>query len=92
VIPYYLVDAVCEVPYGAYPTGMPYEYYSDEVHLKEWLKVQKDPPAFTSFLKRNIYDCPDHAAYIELAGGIDRIQELRARELLLHKEETNAKL
>ncbi len=92
VIPYYLVDAVCEVPYGAYPTGMPYEYYSDEKHLKEWLTVQKDSTAFQSFLKRNIHDCPDHAAYIERSGGMDRIQELRARELLLHKEENHAKL
>jgi len=92
VIPYYLVDAVCEVPYGAYPTGMPYEYYSDEKHLKQWLTVQKNPTAFKSFLKSNIYDCPDHAAYIELSGGIDRIQELRAKELLLHKEEIHAEL
>ncbi|MCP4123684.1 MAG: CoA transferase subunit A, partial [Bacteroidetes bacterium] len=29
-IPYHLVDAVCEVPYGAYPGTMPYEYFSDE--------------------------------------------------------------
>ena len=78
--------------YGAYPTGMPYEYYSDEKHLKQWLTVQKDPIDFTSFMKRNIFDCPDHAAYIELAGGTDRIQELRARELLLHKEEKHAEL
>ncbi|TAL32337.1 MAG: CoA transferase subunit A [Spirochaetes bacterium] len=85
-IPYYLVDAVCEVPYGAYPTGMPGEYYSDEAHLKEWLTAQGDPAAFASFLKRIIHDCPDHAAYIELAGGIGRIKELRARELMLHKE------
>lgn len=92
VIPYYLVDAVCEVPNGAYPTGMPYEYYSDEAHLKEWLTVQKDQAAFMSFLKRNIYECPDHAAYIELSGGIDRIQVLRARELMLHKEENHAGL
>jgi glutaconate CoA-transferase subunit A len=71
---------------------MPYEYYSDEKHLRQWLTVQNDPTAFTSFMKRNIYDCPDHATYIELAGGIDRIQELRARELLLHKEENHAEL
>ena len=30
-IPYYLVDAVCEVPYGSYPGNMAYEYFSDEI-------------------------------------------------------------
>ena len=29
-IPYWLVDAVCLVPYGSYPGEMPYEYTSDE--------------------------------------------------------------
>ena len=28
VIPFYCVDAVCEVPYGSYPGNMPYEYSS----------------------------------------------------------------
>jgi glutaconate CoA-transferase, subunit A len=85
-IPYFLVDAVCEVPYGAYPTGMPGEYFSDEAHLKEWLTAQGEGADFASFLKRVIHDCPDHAAYIDLMGGTDRIKELRARELMLHKE------
>jgi len=39
VIPYYLVDAVIEVPYGAYPSNMAYEYFTDEDHLMEWLKA-----------------------------------------------------
>src|SRR5216684_4484105 len=26
-IPFYCVDAVCEVPYGSYPGNMPYEYF-----------------------------------------------------------------
>jgi glutaconate CoA-transferase subunit A len=91
-IPYYLVDAVCEVPFGAYPSAMPYEYYSDEAHLKEWLTVQNNSNNFADFLRRNIYDCPDHGTYIEINGGINRIQELRAKELLLHKEDINAEL
>src|SRR5262249_5605498 len=37
VIPFYCVDAVCEVPYGSYPGNMPYEYFSDEDHLRQWL-------------------------------------------------------
>ena len=37
VIPFYCVDAVCEVPFGSYPGNMPYEYFSDEEHLRHWL-------------------------------------------------------
>ncbi|MCD6281160.1 MAG: CoA transferase subunit A [Deltaproteobacteria bacterium] len=88
-IPFYLVDAVCEVRYGAYPGNMPYEYFSDEEHLQEWLKAEQDPEVFKEFLKRNIYDCKDHAEYIELHGGIEKMNELRAKEFLIHKEANN---
>src|SRR5437899_157509 len=37
IIPFFCVDAVCEVPFGSYPANMPYEYFSDEEHLCQWL-------------------------------------------------------
>ncbi len=42
-IPYWLVDAVCLVPYGSYPGEMPYEYTSDEQHFAEWIEAEQDP-------------------------------------------------
>ena len=33
-VPFFCVDAVCEVPYGSYPGNMPGEYFSDEAHLQ----------------------------------------------------------
>lgn len=86
-IPYHLVDAVCEVPNGAYPGTMPYDYFSDEDHLNEWLTVEKDPDKFKDFLDRNIYGCKDHEEYIRLNGGSAKMRELRAKELLLYKED-----
>ena len=91
-IPFYLVDAVCEVRYGAYPGTMPYEYFSDEEHLQEWLNVQKDPEEFRKFLDYNIYDCPAHYEYIRRNGGILKMNELRHKELLLHKEVADGRL
>lgn len=85
-IPFHLVDAVCEVPGGAYPGTMAYEYFSDEDHLREWLTVEKNPENFKEFLSRNIFNCRNHEAYIALNGGIDKMRSLRAKELLLHKE------
>jgi glutaconate CoA-transferase, subunit A len=90
IIPFYLVDAVCEVPYGAYPGSMPYEYFSDEEHLSEWIDVQHDQAQFELFLQRNIHDCPDHSTYIQINGGSNKLNELRDRELLLNEEGAHA--
>lgn len=86
VIPYFLVDAVCEVPFGSYPGNMPYEYYSDEVHLRQWLNVEKDEEEFKAFLDKYIYSVNDFTEYLELCGGIQRINELRAQEHLIEVE------
>ena len=51
VIPFFCVDAVCEVPYGSYPGNMPYEYFSDEQHLKLWLEAEEDLERFQKFLQ-----------------------------------------
>ena len=86
-IPFYLVDAVCEVPFGAYPGTMPYEYFSDEDHLREWLTVEKDSEKFKAFLNRNIYECADHEEYIAKNGGSRKMKDLRAKEMLIYREE-----
>ncbi len=92
VIPFYLVDAVCEVSYGAYPGTMPYEYFSDEEHLQEWFRVQSDPEEFRRFLNRNIYECPDHYEYVHRNGGMQKINELRRKELLIDREAESGRL
>ena len=85
VIPSFCVDAVCEVPYGSYPGNMPGEYFSDEDHLKEWLTVEQDEAAYDAFLKKTIYDVPDFDGYLQRCGGLARMKELRAQELLLER-------
>jgi len=85
-IPFFLVDAVCEVPYGAYPGLMPHEYFSDEDHLKEWLQAEADPEAYAAFTEKNVYRCANHMDYINKNGGIDRMMELRRLELNIDTE------
>jgi glutaconate CoA-transferase subunit A len=65
---------------------MPYEYYSDEVHLRQWLNVEKDEEQFRQFLDKYIYSVKDFTEYLELCGGIQRINELRAQEHLIEVE------
>ncbi|HDP24027.1 MAG TPA: CoA transferase subunit A [Deltaproteobacteria bacterium] len=82
-IPFWCVDAVIEVPYGSYPGNMPYEYFSDEEHLREWLKVEKDPEELKKFIDRQILGTKDFYEYLELNGGIEKMKKLRAAELLI---------
>jgi glutaconate CoA-transferase subunit A len=83
-IPFLCVDAVCEVPFGSYPGNMPGEYFSDEDHLKLWMEAEKDPAAFAQFLEDHIFGVRDFTEYLDLCGGLKRLQALRQRELLLH--------
>ena len=65
-IPFYMVDAVVEVPYGSYPGNMPYLYFSDEEHLAHWLKVENDPEEFEKFLDHHIYNVANFQEYLYL--------------------------
>lgn len=80
-IPFYCVDAVCQVPCGSYPGNMPYEYYSDEIHLREWLTVERDVDAYLAFIDRLIFGTTDFEEYLERSGGAARMDELRKQEL-----------
>ncbi|MBM4004221.1 MAG: CoA transferase subunit A [Planctomycetes bacterium] len=80
-IPFYCVDAVCEVPFGSYPGNMPYEYYSDEIHLREWLTAEEDPQRYQEFIDRILLSVDCFADYLERSGGKQRMQSLRDEEL-----------
>ena len=83
VIPYFAVDAVCEVPYGSYPGNMANLYFSDEDHIQEWLKLERDPEEFKAFLDKHIYNTTDFNEYLQLCGGLDKMTSLRAVERLI---------
>lgn len=85
-LPYWLVDAVCEVRYGSFPGNMPYEYYSDETHLAQWLEVEKDESALQAFIEKYIYGTRDFNEYLELCGGEEHMHELCEMEPLKHCE------
>ena len=85
LLPFWLVDAVCHVPYGSYPGNMPYEYYSDEAHLAEWMEAEEDPASLEVFKDKYIYGVKTFEEYLELNGGERRMAELRALEPLRRK-------
>ncbi|MEI8113765.1 MAG: CoA-transferase [Bacteroidia bacterium] len=83
IIPFWCVDAVIEVPFGSYPGNMPGEYYSDEEHIAEWLKKEKNPEEFAAFIRKNILETKDFYEYLQINGGIQKIQKLHQTEHLL---------
>jgi glutaconate CoA-transferase subunit A len=85
-IPFYCVDAVCEVPFGSYPGNMAYEYFSDETHLRQWLTVEEDPQAYEAFLQKYLFGVANFTEYLDLCGGLERMRELRMQELLLRQK------
>ena len=82
IIPYYLVDAVIEVPYGAHPTLMPGKYYFDEQHIGEWLRLSKTDEGVAEYMDRYVYGVDGFSTYLDLIGGEDQLEYLRQVEHL----------
>lgn len=76
VIPYYLVDAVVEAPFGSYPGEMCYVYGRDEDRIKEWVEASKDPETTKAYLDKYIYSVENHQEYLELIGH-DHLHQLK---------------
>ena len=82
VIPFYVVDAVCEVPYGAHPTQMPYLYFFDEEHIGEWLKLSRTAEGAAAYFEKYVFETSDFEEYLERAGGVSKLSYLRRVERL----------
>lgn len=81
-IPYYYVDAVCEVPYGSHPGNMPYEYYFDEEHIGMYLKVAKTAEGAKEYIAKYVLGVKDFEEYLDLVGGTKKLAYLRRVEQL----------
>lgn len=77
IIPYYLVDAVVEAPYGSHPGEMCYDYERDEPEIKAWVEATKDPESTQAYLDEWVYGLMDHQAYLDKVGA-ERLAALSA--------------
>jgi acyl CoA:acetate/3-ketoacid CoA transferase alpha subunit len=80
-IPYYVVDAVCEVPFGAHPAQMPHLYFFDEEHIAEWLSLSKTEEGTRQYMERYVFGAPDRDEYLERVGGAEKFKRLQRLEL-----------
>lgn len=82
VIPFFLVDAVCQVPFGAHPTQMPYLYSFDEEHIQEWLTLSRTEEGTQAYFEKYVFGVEDFRAYLERIGGMRKLDHLRRIEKL----------
>jgi glutaconate CoA-transferase subunit A len=81
-IPFFVVDAVVEVPYGSHPCEMPGLYYYDEEHIAEWLRLSRTEEGTHEYLQKYIFSVDHFEDYLELCGGIKKLNYLKRREFL----------
>ena len=81
-IPFFVVDAVVEVPYGSHPCQMPGMYYFDEEHIAEWLDLSKTADGVDKYLNKYVFSVNNFEDYLELCGGIQKMNYLKRRENL----------
>ena len=76
LIPYFLVDAVVEAPFGSHPGEMAGAYVRDEPHIKGYYADAKDAEKARGYMEQWIYQVADHDAYLDLVGR-DHLESLR---------------
>lgn len=76
-IPFFCVDAVVHIPYGAYPTAC-YGYYDyDPVYLHEYAGYAGDDASFRDYLDLYVFGVSDHHGLLDMVGE-DRLRGIDA--------------
>jgi glutaconate CoA-transferase subunit A len=67
-IPFFAVDAVVHVPYGAHPTACYGFYDYDAQHLNNYRSLAADDAQFADYMEEYVTGVNDHAEYLEKIG------------------------
>ena len=76
-LPFFLVDAIVPVPYGAHPTSCFNFYDYDAQHLNMYRRIAEDDMSFKEYLKEWVYGVSSHEEYLTKVG-IERLLEIKA--------------
>lgn len=76
VIPFFVVDAVVEVPFGSHPCNMPTLYYYDEEQMGEYLNLTRTEEGTKAYFEKYVYSVSDHYEYLEKVGGMKKLMRL----------------
>jgi glutaconate CoA-transferase, subunit A len=78
-LPFFNVDAVVELPLGAYPTACFGHYDYDPVYLKNYRRFAQDEEKYKGYLERYIKDVSNHQGLLKLIGAA-QLQNIKADE------------
>ncbi len=67
-VPFFLVDAIIEAPFGAHPTACHLFYDYDPDHLNMYKEAAKDDDRFKRYLEEWVYPFETQEAYLEKVG------------------------
>ncbi len=81
IIPFYVVDAVVEQPYGSHPGDMPGLYWYDEEVIGEWLRMSRTQEGAEEYLNKYVFDVNSFEEYLEACGGVKKLDYIRKRAL-----------
>lgn len=81
-IPFFVVDAVVEVPFGSHPCEMPGMYYYDEEHIAQWLALSRTDEGIDEYMNKYVFSVDNFDDYLALCGGVKKLNYLKRREFL----------
>ena len=79
--PRFLIDAVVEVPWGAYPTSCFPIYTHDKAFFSAYSEAAKEPGRFKSFWSERVAGPDTHASFIEANGGDAAMARILRRDV-----------
>ncbi len=85
-IPNIYTYAVAPVPYGAYPTSLYKCYDFDKDFISMYADANKKQDTFDAFIDTYVRGTKDHMGFLEKAGGLRRIMELKADPVFGYKK------
>jgi acyl CoA:acetate/3-ketoacid CoA transferase alpha subunit len=82
VIPGFRVSHVVHLPFSAHPSSVYGIYDFDEEHIDLYADASKTPQGFQQYLDEYVFGVKDHWGYMELVGGMKRMNDLEADPVL----------
>jgi glutaconate CoA-transferase subunit A len=82
VIPGFRVSHVVHLPFSAHPTSVYSVYDFDADHIKQYANASKTLEGFQKYLDKYVYGAKDHWDYLELIGGMEYLNNLKADPVL----------
>lgn len=83
-IPGFLVSHVVQLPFAAHPTSVYRAYDYDAEEIVKYVEGTNTPESLKTYLDKYVYGAKDHWEYLELVGGLKRLNSLLADPILAY--------